>query len=175
MAARGDEFVEHASISGGESRHAGAAAGLAARALAGLAGRVGGEPQRHGHAVECVGEPDGGRALDIGTATRARLLGELRERVGVAEETATAADPANTHSPLLFHLAREFGAARPRLAEPDESLTLLRSAGTRGEAEAIAAASLRLTDPAPGGMGSLFKAMAITQPTLPPPPGFAHG
>jgi SAM-dependent MidA family methyltransferase len=51
----------------------------------------------------------------------------------------------------------------------------LKARATPAQAEAIAAASLRLTDPAPGGMGSLFKAMAITQPTLPPPPGFAHG
>ncbi|HEX5712159.1 MAG TPA: PD-(D/E)XK nuclease family protein, partial [Solirubrobacterales bacterium] len=72
-------------------------------------------------------------------AARARLLGELREQIGVDEETTTEADPGNTESPLLFHLAREFGAARPRPQEPDASLTLLRSAGTRGEAEAIAA------------------------------------
>jgi RecB family exonuclease len=77
-------------------------------------------------------------------AARARLLGELRERIGVAEETTTAADPANTESPLLFHLAREFGAARPAASEPDGSLTLLRSAGARGEAEAIAAEVSRL-------------------------------
>jgi RecB family exonuclease len=77
-------------------------------------------------------------------AARARLLGELRERIGVAEGTTTAADPGNTESPLLFHLAREFGAARPRAGEPDGSLTLLRSAGARGEAEAIAAEVSRL-------------------------------
>lgn len=41
------------------------------------------------------------------------------------------------------------------------------------QAEAIEAAALRLTDPAPGGMGSLFKAMAIGQRDLPSPPGFA--
>ncbi len=43
---------------------------------------------------------------------RARLLVELRERIGAVEEEQTAADPANTESALLFHLARGFGAAR---------------------------------------------------------------
>ncbi len=69
---------------------------------------------------------------------RSRLLGELRERIGAAEETATTAAPQNTESALLFHLARGFGAldAEPRAA--DDDLLLLRSAGVRGEAEAIA-------------------------------------
>lgn len=72
-------------------------------------------------------------------AARGRLLGQLRERIGAAEEELTAADPANTESPLLFHLTRSFGASRPGRMEPDGSLTLLRSAGTRAEAEAVAA------------------------------------
>jgi ATP-dependent helicase/DNAse subunit B len=85
-------------------------------------------------------------------AARARLLGELREQVGVGEETVTAADPANTESPLLFHLAHGFGASRPQPHPPGAGLTLLRSAGTRAEAEAIALEVSRLvhagTDPA---------------------------
>ncbi|HVV93903.1 MAG TPA: SAM-dependent methyltransferase [Hyphomicrobiales bacterium] len=36
----------------------------------------------------------------------------------------------------------------------------------------IAAAAARLVDPAPTGMGTLFKAMAVTDPSLPPPPAF---
>jgi ATP-dependent helicase/DNAse subunit B len=71
-------------------------------------------------------------------AARARLLGELRERIGVVEETRTEAEPANTDSPLLFHLARNFGAAGVEAFVPEGSLLLLRSAGIRGEAEAIA-------------------------------------
>ncbi len=70
-------------------------------------------------------------------AARARLLAQLRE-IGVADEALTAADPRNTTSPLLFHLAREFGSHRPEPAPPSADLTLLRSAGTRAEAEAIA-------------------------------------
>ena len=70
-------------------------------------------------------------------AARARLLGELRERIGATEETATEADPANTESPFLFHLARAFGSADAE-AQPPADLLLLRSAGERGEAEAVA-------------------------------------
>ncbi|MGE0068543.1 MAG: hypothetical protein AB7T48_14455, partial [Solirubrobacterales bacterium] len=85
-------------------------------------------------------------------AARAKLLGVLREQVGVAEETVTAADPANTGSPLLFHLAHGFGSPRPQLLPAGAGLTLLRSAGTRAEAEAIALEVSRLvqsgTDPA---------------------------
>ena len=70
---------------------------------------------------------------------RARLLTGLRERIGVDGERALAAEPGGT-SPLLFHLARGFAAPDPG-PPPDDggALALLRSAGTRGEAEAIAA------------------------------------
>jgi RecB family exonuclease len=83
---------------------------------------------------------EGSAALEA----RGRLLGQLRERIGAAAEEPIAADPKNTESPLLFHLTRSFGAARPPRLEPDNSLTLLRSAGTRAEAEAIAAHASRL-------------------------------
>ncbi|HEX6205346.1 MAG TPA: PD-(D/E)XK nuclease family protein [Solirubrobacterales bacterium] len=74
---------------------------------------------------------------------RGRLLGRLRE-LEPAQEVTTAADPGNTESPLLFHLERSFGTRRPGRMTPDGSLTLLRSAGTRAEAEAIAAQVSRL-------------------------------
>jgi RecB family exonuclease len=77
-------------------------------------------------------------------AARGRLLSQLRERIGIGEEVRTEPDPGNTDSPLLFHLTRSFGAPRPQRVEPDGSLTLLRSAGTRAEAEAIAAHVSRL-------------------------------
>ncbi|HKO38299.1 MAG TPA: hypothetical protein VJU14_08025, partial [Solirubrobacterales bacterium] len=83
---------------------------------------------------------EGNAALEA----RGRLLGRLRERIGVAEEIAAEADPGNTLSPLLFHLSISFGATKPKRAEADGSLTLLRSAGTRAEAEAIAAHVSRL-------------------------------
>jgi RecB family exonuclease len=80
-------------------------------------------------------------------AARGQLLGQLRERLGsVAEETILDADPGNTESPQLYALARRFGF--PELAPeplPERSdLTFLRSAGSRAEAEAIAAEVSRL-------------------------------
>lgn len=76
-------------------------------------------------------------------AARAKLLGRLRGLPAV-EEVVTRPQPANTESPLLFHLERSFGATRPERAEPDGSLTLLRSAGAGAEAEAVAARVSRL-------------------------------
>ncbi|HMI80477.1 MAG TPA: hypothetical protein VK480_01690, partial [Solirubrobacterales bacterium] len=93
-------------------------------------------------------------------AARGRLLGRLRE-LNPAEEVATEADPANTDSPLLFHLARSFGAPRPERMAPDGSLTLLRSAGTRAEAEAIAAHVSRLVH---GGADPAEIAIALRDP-----------
>lgn len=74
---------------------------------------------------------------------RARLLSELRERIGVDDETVLPPEPGDT-SPLLFHLARGFAAGAAGPPPEDDALTLLRSAGTRGEAEAIAAEVARL-------------------------------
>jgi hypothetical protein len=71
-------------------------------------------------------------------AARARLLSTLRERIGAVEEETTATGPENTESETLFHLARGFGAPAPEARPPGAGLLLLRSAGTRGEAEAIA-------------------------------------
>ena len=77
-------------------------------------------------------------------AARGRLLETLRERIGFAERTPTKADPKNTDSDLLFHLARGFGAEAPEPQQPDGSLTLLRAAGVRGEAELVAERVARL-------------------------------
>jgi RecB family exonuclease len=94
-------------------------------------------------------------------AARAKLLGRLRERIGVAEEVLTAANPANTESPLLFHLARGFGSSGAERQPPVEGLTLLRSAGARGEAEAIAAQVSRLLH---GGADPAEIAIALRDP-----------
>jgi ATP-dependent helicase/DNAse subunit B len=84
-------------------------------------------------------------------AARSSLLDSLRA-IGVAAETVTAADPGNTESPLLFHLERNFGATTGQRRKPDASLTFLRSAGERAEAETIGAEVAKLifagTDPA---------------------------
>ena len=77
-------------------------------------------------------------------AARGRLLRRLQERIGAADEVLTEADPLNTESLVLFHLTRSFGQPHPKRVEHDGSLTLLRSAGTRAEAEAIAVQVSRL-------------------------------
>jgi RecB family exonuclease len=78
-------------------------------------------------------------------AARAGLLEQLRT-LGPVEETVLEAAPANTESAQLYALARGFGIAdAPPEPLPDPSdLTLLRSAGARAEAEAIAAEVSRL-------------------------------
>jgi ATP-dependent helicase/DNAse subunit B len=80
------------------------------------------------------------------TALEARNtpLLEALEQVGINSVEETTADPDNTDSPLLFHLERSFGAAEPQRRPVDESLVFLRSAGERGEAEAIAVEVARL-------------------------------
>lgn len=75
---------------------------------------------------------------------RHTALLEALEEIGVDSVEETPADPANTDSPLLFHLERGFGAAEPARRAADESLAFLRSAGERGEAEAIATEIARL-------------------------------
>lgn len=69
---------------------------------------------------------------------RTELLDRLRSRIGVAEETLTEPKPENTPNSLLFHLERHFEVLGSAPEKPGEGLTLLRSAGERGEAEAIA-------------------------------------
>ncbi len=78
-------------------------------------------------------------------AARAGLLGALRA-LGPVDEEVLPANPANTESAQLYALARGFGlpeAVPEPFPEPSD-LTLLRSAGTRAEAEAIAAEVSRL-------------------------------
>ena len=76
---------------------------------------------------------------------RTAPLLESLEEIGVQDTEELDADPENTpDAPLLFHLERGFGAAEPERMPPDDSLILLRSAGERGEAEAIAAEVARL-------------------------------
>jgi ATP-dependent helicase/DNAse subunit B len=71
-------------------------------------------------------------------------LREALERIGIDSIEETHADPENTDSPLLFQLERGFGASAPERRPLDASLAFLRSAGERGEAEAIAVEVARL-------------------------------
>ncbi|HEY0278718.1 MAG TPA: PD-(D/E)XK nuclease family protein, partial [Solirubrobacterales bacterium] len=95
----------------------------------------------HTEVTVAVPFEDGNEAL----AARGALLGQLRALEPV-EEVVLDADPGNTESAQLYALARGFGFPElpPQpLPEPSE-LTMLRSAGSRAEAEAIAAEVSRL-------------------------------
>jgi len=94
-------------------------------------------------------------------AAQAGLLEALRERIGAAAEETTVADPANTESETLFALAERFGRVGAEPVAPDGRLTLLRSAGTRGEAEAIALEVSRLLH---GGADPAEIAIALRDP-----------
>ncbi|HEX5763081.1 MAG TPA: PD-(D/E)XK nuclease family protein [Solirubrobacterales bacterium] len=76
-------------------------------------------------------------------ARTAALLERLRA-LGVGSETQTEPDPRHTDDPLLFHLERSFGRAIAERRPPTAGLAVLRSAGERGEAEAIGAEVARL-------------------------------
>jgi ATP-dependent helicase/DNAse subunit B len=76
-------------------------------------------------------------------AARARLLALLGE-LGADSEIVSEPDPDNTESALLFHLERSFLTGGGQRVAPDGSLVLLRSAGARGEAEAVGAEIARL-------------------------------
>jgi ATP-dependent helicase/DNAse subunit B len=82
---------------------------------------------------------------------RNAALLEALAGIGIDSVEETQANPANTESSLLFHLERGFGATAPERRATDENLVFLRSAGGRGEAEAIATEIARLltagTDP----------------------------
>jgi RecB family exonuclease len=94
-------------------------------------------------------------------AARSRLLGQLRVGIGSVEETALPADPANTESSLLYGLVRGFGAVDGAPREPNGDLLLLRSAGVRGEAEAIATEVSKLVA---GGADPAAIAVALRDP-----------
>jgi SAM-dependent MidA family methyltransferase len=78
---------------------------------------------------------------------------------------AAAAAGAAVHGPIT---QRDF-----LLALGIEIRAALLTKGRGADPEAIAAAAARLVDPAPTGMGALFKAMAVASPRLPAPPAFA--
>jgi RecB family exonuclease len=96
-------------------------------------------------------------------AARGRLLEQLEQRLDVVDTETLAADPANTESAQLYALARGFGFPDlPPEPLPERSdLTLLRSAGTRAEAEAIAAEVSRLVH---GGAAPDEIAVALRDP-----------
>ncbi len=95
-------------------------------------------------------------------AGRGQLLESLRLAAGGAPgEITLPADPGNTESPLLYALATNFGRPGAAPTELGAGLTLLRSAGVRGEAEAIAAEVSRLLA---GGIDPAEIAVALRDP-----------
>src|SRR5204862_5158961 len=97
-------------------------------------------------------------------AARATLPEELRE---LTTETETLRGPAELEpfgiDPLLVHLQREFGRVEPTRRAPSEALTLLRSAGERGEAESIGAEVAKLIG---AGADPATVAIAVRDPAL---------
>ena len=82
---------------------------------------------------------------DAAPATRTALPSDLAEIATTTEVLRGPAEPAPFGiDPLLVHLQREFGSAEPARRPADGALVLLRSAGERGEAEAIGAEAARL-------------------------------
>jgi ATP-dependent helicase/DNAse subunit B len=77
-------------------------------------------------------------------AASADLAAELRENIGVDEEVELERDGSYTASPVLDHLDRDLFDAGAGLAEADDGLVLMESAGERGELEAIALEAARL-------------------------------
>ena len=71
---------------------------------------------------------------------RSGLVERLREEIGVESEVETEADPGNTDSPICSSTSSATSASpTPPRWSRTRSLVLLRSAGERGEAEAIGA------------------------------------
>jgi ATP-dependent helicase/DNAse subunit B len=70
-------------------------------------------------------------------AARAELIGVLGEELGGTVASELGPDRGHTASPTLFHLERHLFDPEPATAACDEALTLLESAGERGEAELI--------------------------------------
>jgi ATP-dependent helicase/DNAse subunit B len=98
---------------------------------------------------------------NAGLAARAGLLAKLRE---VATDTEALSGPALEGieiDPLLVHLQCEFAGAEPARHPPGGALALLRSAGERGEAEAIAAEVVKLVT---GGADPAAIAIAVRDP-----------
>ena len=84
---------------------------------------------------------------DAALAARASLLEGLRELATSSEKLSGPAEPEPFGiDPLLVHIQRQFGRSEPARRAAGDALVFLRSAGERGEAEAIAAAAAKLID-----------------------------
>jgi len=99
---------------------------------------------------------------NVALSARATLLEGLRT---MATETEVLSGPEEPEpfgiDPLLVHLQREFGRVEPARQPPSKALMLLRSAGERGEAEAIGAEVAKLIA---GGADPAAIAIAVRDP-----------
>jgi ATP-dependent helicase/DNAse subunit B len=77
-------------------------------------------------------------------AARAGLLATLENELGAGRSEPLAADEGHTRSETLLHLDRNLFESEPARIEPTDGLSLMRSAGARGEAEAIGVEVARL-------------------------------
>jgi ATP-dependent helicase/DNAse subunit B len=99
---------------------------------------------------------------DAALAARTPLLEGLRALATSSERLGGPAEPEPFGiDPLLVHIQREFGRPEPRRRPAGEALVLLRSAGARGEAEAIAAEVAKLIA---GGADPAAIAIAVRDP-----------
>jgi ATP-dependent helicase/DNAse subunit B len=99
---------------------------------------------------------------NVALSARSTLLEQLRE---MATETEVLGGPAELEpfgiDPLLVHLQRELGRIEPARRPPSAALVLLRSAGERGEGEAIGAELAKLIA---GGADPATIAIAVRDP-----------
>jgi ATP-dependent helicase/DNAse subunit B len=95
-------------------------------------------------------------------STRTSLLRGLAEVATASEILSGPAEPEPFGiDPLLVHLQREFGSLEPARRAAGGALVLMRSAGERGEAEAIGAETAKLID---GGVDPTTIAIAVRDP-----------
>ena len=98
------------------------------------------------------------------------LLGRLKKAGATEGDPTKRPESPRDHDPLLFEIERSFGQRDPKVSlKPSDALTLMRSSGRRGEAEAVGAEIARLvsagTDPgeiaiaieSPGETGQPFR------------------
>lgn len=96
-------------------------------------------------------------------AVTEKLLGRLKERQATVGVTKERPEHPLDHDPLLFEIERNFGLGRRGELAPGKALTLMRSSGRRGEAEAVAAeiATLVSSGTDPGRI-----AIGVTSPAI---------
>ena len=145
-------------------------------------------PAREALAAAVAGRvaTDGGAALIVDYGHAAPGLGDTLQAVRRHRPHPVLGDPgeadltAHVDFPALARAARRRGArvfgpvAQGRFLQAlgiEARAVRLQRRANADQAAAIDSGLRRLT--APGGMGTLFKALALAHPALPPPPGFA--